>query len=254
MLADFHVHTAFCDGRDTPEEMIRAAIDLGMSHIGFSAHTYVPFDEEFCITRGDERRYIDTLTDLRLKYRHKITIYIGMEHDYYSKYPTLPLDYVISSAHYFKCGEEYFAVDGTPEILDRGVAKHFGGDYLAAAEEYFRMVAATAAIPAAFTGHIDLISKFNRGGARFSETHPRYLAAAFLAVDALIPTGRPFEINTGAISRGWRDIPYPAPDILRYIKKQGGRILLSGDSHRADTLCYRFEEAKAYARDCGFDL
>ena len=56
MLADFHVHTAFCDGRDTPEEMVRAAIDLGMSHIGFSAHTYVPFDEEFCITRGDERR------------------------------------------------------------------------------------------------------------------------------------------------------------------------------------------------------
>ena len=31
MLANFHTHSTFCDGNNTPEEVVRAAIELGFS-------------------------------------------------------------------------------------------------------------------------------------------------------------------------------------------------------------------------------
>jgi histidinol-phosphatase (PHP family) len=74
--------------------------------------------------------------------------------------------------------------------------------------------------------------------------HPRYLAAAYGAIDALLPTGAIFEINTGALSRLWRTSPYPAPALLDYIKSHGGRVVLTGDSHAAETLCYAFDDWK----------
>ena len=39
-----HTHTTYCDGKNTPEQMIQSAIRQGLSVIGFSGHSYVPFD------------------------------------------------------------------------------------------------------------------------------------------------------------------------------------------------------------------
>ncbi len=51
-----------------------------------------------------------------------------------------------------------------------------------------------------------------------------------------------FEINTGAITRGYRTVPYPAADQIDYIKSKGGVLILSSDSHAAGTVCFGFEE------------
>ena len=51
----------------------------------------------------------------------------------------------------------------------------------------------------------------------------------------------PFELNTGAISRGYRTSPYPADDISEYIKNGGGRLVLSSDAHRAEDIAFAFE-------------
>ena len=37
-VADFHMHTVFCDGKNTPEEILEKAIELGFDSIGFSSH------------------------------------------------------------------------------------------------------------------------------------------------------------------------------------------------------------------------
>ena len=36
---NLHSHTQFCDGRFTMEEMVKAAIDCGMEHYGFTPHS-----------------------------------------------------------------------------------------------------------------------------------------------------------------------------------------------------------------------
>ena len=44
---NYHTHTCFCDGKDTPEEMVLEAIRLGCKALGFSGHSHTPFDDSF---------------------------------------------------------------------------------------------------------------------------------------------------------------------------------------------------------------
>ena len=58
----------------------------------------------------------------------------------------------------------------------------------------------------------------------------------------------PFEVNTGAIARGHREAPYPAAPLLAYILRSGGKVILTGDAHRPENLCYQFEKWEAYVK------
>ena len=46
-LQNLHQHCTFCDGKDTPEEMIAYAIEKGFDSIGFSSHSYNPYSSYF---------------------------------------------------------------------------------------------------------------------------------------------------------------------------------------------------------------
>ena len=50
---DLHIHSSYCDGNDTVEEIIKHAISLEMETVGILAHSYTPFDEEPCIKEED---------------------------------------------------------------------------------------------------------------------------------------------------------------------------------------------------------
>lgn len=243
ILSDYHVHTTYCDGKNTPREMVLAAIEKGIRKLGFSAHSYTDFDKSYCLTEIE--KYKAEINSLKAEFKDKIEIFCGVEQDYYSAYPVEEFDYAIGSVHYFKLGEEYIPVDETAEILVSAADKYFGGDLYSLAEEYFKTV---ADLPNKqkidFIGHFDLISKFCEKQKLFETKNERYVTAWKSAVDKLIPFGIPFEINTGALSRGHRSEPYPSFEIQEYIKEKGGKFILSSDSHRKDTLCFNFENIK----------
>mgnify|MGYP002727377248 CR=1 FL=1 len=44
IFANYHTHTTFCDGRDTPEQLVQEALRLGCPAIGFSGHSIAPYD------------------------------------------------------------------------------------------------------------------------------------------------------------------------------------------------------------------
>lgn len=243
VLTDLHVHTSFSDGKNTPEEMVQEAIARGMDTIGFSDHSYTVFDESWCMKKGDIPAYHACIEDLKTRYQGKIKILCGIEQDFYSQEPIDGYDYVIGSVHYIKAGEEYIPVDESPEILKAAAEKYFGGDLYALIGAYYRTAAKVVEKTGAdIIGHFDLITKFNEGGALFDEANPRYVAASRAAADCLLKTGRPFEINTGAISRGYRTAPYPSRALREYIREHGGSFLLSSDSHAKESLCFRFDE------------
>ena len=255
ILEDFHVHSSFSDGVNPPEEIIEAAIAKGMTRLGISDHSYTSFDLEPCVPkeRLEERRA--ALAALKDKYRGRIELFCGIEQDLDSDVPAEGYDYVIGSAHYLLLDGEYRHVDNTPEMLTQTAERFFGGDIYAVAEAYFHAEARVAErTNCDIIGHFDLISKFNERCHLFDPSHPRYLAAWQAAAEALLPYGKPFEINTGAMSRGWRSDPYPAADILRYLADRGARVLLSSDSHSSDTLCYGFEEQERRAAELGITI
>ncbi len=253
---NLHTHTTFCDGKNTAEEMVISAIESGFDLIGFSGHSYTPFDESYCMSLDDTVKYQNEISRLAEKYKSQIDILCGIEQDYYSNQPTTQYDYVIGSVHAFYKEEfdRYFYVDYDAESMLKDIEEFYGGDSLAFAEDYFERVSHVyEQTKCNIIGHFDLLTKFNEKFPMFDESHPRYVSAVDKALARLLPTGAIFEINTGAMSKGYRTVPYPSEDILRKIRLGGGKIIISSDSHACGTLDFAFNDAISLAKSCGFE-
>lgn len=249
---NYHTHTSFCDGRDTPEDVVLAAIAANMESIGFSGHAPTEGGERYCMKSAPE--YRDAINRLKDKYSDKIRILLGIERDIYSYDDDGEYDYVLGAVHSIVYRGEHFEVDAAPERFALGIETAFGGDGDAFALAYMEKIAKVAEITGCdAVAHFDLVSKFNTGNKYFNEQNPEYIAAGLEAIERITKTCRVYEINTGAISRGWRTTPYPAPVFLDKIKSEGGLVTFGSDSHRSDTLLCCFEEAEKLAIRHGFD-
>ena len=247
--SDLHTHTYFCDGKDSPEDMVLSAIEKGLDTIGILAHSYVEFDKDCSINEDRQTEFIDEVNRLKKKYKDKIKVLCGVEVDYYATSVADGYDYRLGSLHYFKIDGKFYSLDisrpGFAELVD----KKFGGDCLSACEEYYRLLAdVPRKTKCDVIAHIDLVTKFNEGDKLFDTSHPRYVNAYRAAVDKLLEYNLPFEINTGAISRGHRTTPYPSPEILSYIKEKGGRLIISSDSHSKENIAYLFDKYEYLTR------
>ena len=254
ILSDFHTHTAYCDGNNSPEEMILEAVSRGMRKLGFSGHSYTPFDEAPCMSPEGTEQYRQEIHRLREKYSGQIEILCGIEQDYYSSIPAEGYDYVIGSVHYVDINGECLHVDNTPEMFSR-LIHECGDDPYTAAEKYYSLVSDVVKRTGAnIIGHFDLFTKLNERYKYFDEDNPRYISAAMNALDSLLETGAVFEINTGAISRGYRSFAYPSMRLLKRIAEKGGRVILSSDAHDKNNLMYQFPEYEELALSLGLNV
>lgn len=237
-MNNYHTHTRYCDGKDSPEELVLEAIRLGCEELGFSGHSYVPFDD-CCMTPEGTENYKREIRALREKYAGQIKLLLGVEQDYYSPMPTEDYDYVIGSVHYVLKDGEYLPVDLSRESQIALVNEHYAGDFYAFIEDYYALVGDVAEKTGCdIVGHFDLITKFNEDGSLFDTAHPRYRAAALKALDRLCAAPVLFEINTGAIARGYRTTPYPEPFLLKELQRRQKQLILSSDCHdRRFLLC-----------------
>ena len=232
-----HTHTIFSDGDDCPEEMIRAAIRLGMKKICFTDHSYTFFDESYCMPKDKIPSYREEIRRLKELYREQITVLLGIEQDYYSEEPVDGYEYVIGSVHYVRAAEDVYvpvdeSIDIGADILTRTAEDYFAGDIYALLEEYFRTAAdAVRKTSADLIGHFNVIAKCNTVHPFFDEAHPRYTAAWKRAADALLDTKKPFEINLSPVLRGIRKEPYPGEAMQAYIRGNGGDFVVTGDCH-----------------------
>ena len=247
---NLHTHSTFDDGQNTMEEMVRAAISAGLTSLGFSIHTPMPYPACWTIPSGRMVDYIAETRRLKTAYQDQIAVYCGAEWDLYSAERALGFDYVIGSIHHIPGTSMLYGVDSTPEETKEYLLAFGSAD--TAAEAYFRQYEALSKIEEVdIVGHIDLLTKFDEQGRFFQPDSSRFLKAALEAVDVLIAAGKIFEINTGAISRGYRTTPYPSAMLLREIVRRGGRITVSADAHRAQDVTCQFAESEALARACG---
>lgn len=252
LRADFHTHTTYCDGENTPREMVEAACRMGYTDFGFSSHA----DCSFCVKdlrlSGELfERYKAELSELKDEYAGKINLYIGVELDCIG--PVLEAEYTIGSTHFLYRNGEYIAVDKGREFLTDAVQRLWNGDWYAFARDYFELESNVYdRTHCDIVGHFDLLTKFNEGYVDFDESCDAYLEPALAAMKKLNSQGLPFEINTGAISRGFRTQPYPNKILLKELRNMGGRIMINSDCHRADHIGFCFDQAARLAAECGF--
>lgn len=252
VLQNLHTHTVFCDGKDTPEEMVLQAIKIGMDTIGFSAHSFTDFDQSYCLK--DTEAYRREILRVKNKYKDSISVLLGIEQDYFSLPSDLQWDFIIGSVHYVKLGEEFVPIDESAEILSDAAKRHFSGDIIPICVEYYKSVADYAKrTDCTIIGHFDLIKKFTEKYPRLINTgDSRFIEAESSALEAVISSGKLIEVNTGAIARGYRSVPYPDESCLRKLSSRSSRIILTSDCHSKEQLDCSFAKTRRLLSECGF--
>ena len=248
-LQNLHTHTTFCDGRDTPEEVLRAALEKGFDSIGFSEHSTSRSPSSPTAERLAE--YRREIRSLARKYEGQIDVFCGLEFDTECPTPAVGYDYLIGSMHFVYRDGERFPVDGRNTEFERA-AEHYGSA-LAFAKAYFE---ALCTLPDFgkfdIVGHFDLVSKNVERTTLLDPEDPTYIQAGLAAIDALAGRIPFFEVNTGAIARGYRTAPYPAPVFLRALREKGFGAVITSDCHDARFLDCHFDGALALLEACGF--
>lgn len=253
LLSNIHTHTCLSDGRDPAQTMALAAFQRGFVSLGFSDHGHTPWDGT-AMSPENEVLYRAEIARLKAEYAGRMEIALGYEHDASAADADLSgYDYVIESVHCFQKDGQTIPIDHSPETFDRALHTLYGGDPWYLSRDYFDAVCRSIQrSDAQVVGHIGLITKFNEGNCRFDAEDDRYLRPAMEALRCAVDRGKIVEVNTGAMSRGYRSTPYPGPTLLRALKAMGGRVAITSDCHRAEWIDYGFDLAAQMVRACGF--
>lgn len=255
---NLHTHCTYCDGKNTLEEMVLAAIDKGFSSLGFSSHCFsnLSYDECGIKTASDYEAYLSEVEALKQKYKNQISIYRGIELESRIKDELYPnpdprLNYSIGSIHWFYLDSRHWEVDYKAEILLQ--AKEAFGGFRPLIESYYNEVIEFAKHSSySITGHIDLVTKFSELNSFGFENESWYRDAALSAAESVVKTGKLVEVNTGAISRGYRTTPYPAPFILKRLAELNAPIIVTTDCHSANNIDIKYDETVSMLSSYGF--
>ena len=251
---NLHIHSTYGDGKDRPEEMICRAISCGFDSIGFSEHSYMYFSSyPYQMTEKDAELYRAEIKSLKSKYKGKIGVFCGLEFEMFSEVSTEGYDYLIGSVHYL---ETAGGIQGFDRGFDETVAyirEWFGGDGLAFAKKYFETL---SRLPERgkfdIVGHFDLVTKNNEKGHFIDTDSKKYLDVGYETIHALKGKIPLFEVNTGAISRGYRTLPYPQTEFLREFKQCGFGAVISSDCHDKNFIDCYYKEAEQLLKEVGY--
>ena len=250
---NLHAHTVYCDGKNTPEEMIEAARAAGFDSLGFSIHSFMSCSKSGILSLEKQNAYNREIERLKEKYKDIFPIYRGVEFDIYADSPWQGYDYTIGSVHYLHTSEGLVCFDTKLEKALAYVEKYFEGNGMKFAKAYYEALA-TAADYGKFDiiGHFDLVTKNNELH-HFIDTDTKQYRSFFCdAVDGLKGKIPFFEVNTGAMARGYRTAPYPAMDILRLLRENGFGATISSDCHDKQYIDFGYDMAAELLREAGY--
>ena len=259
LVQDFnlHTHTIFSDGKNTAEEMVQEAIRLGMRRLGFSDHSPTVYSSGCDMTMSTVREYFNELHRLQEKYAGQLEILIGIERDFYAppEMDFTPFDYVLESVHRLYKDGVYSSIDNEKTRFKHLVDDFYGGDSYAMCRDYFADICEVAQHHHGhLLGHFDLVTKFNEVQPMFDPEDKRFMEPALEAMRCAVDAGMILEVNTGAISRGYRTTPYPSLTLMKALKDMGGKVFLSSDCHSSAHILFAFDQAKALCDAAGLEL
>lgn len=254
LTQNLHTHSTFCDGKDSLEDNVLSAIDKGLDTIGFSSH-YPPNHDPASIKAENVDLYFEQIDALKEKYKGKIRILKAFEVENINTSKLAHFDprceYTIGAVHQFLFKDEYIGVDSSPEIFKKALEKADNNIYTLI-ENYYCQVVEFSKQPYTITAHFDLITKFNEKFLFFNEEDSRYRNLALNALEEVAKNNKIFELNTGAISRGWKTRPYPAPFLLKRLKELNVPLVVSSDAHSKENLTCAFDYCEDLLEYYGF--
>jgi histidinol-phosphatase (PHP family) len=241
-MVDYHMHTAFSDGKDAYLSYLEVARKKDLAEIGFTDHiTLAPVD--WCVKDIDFPVMRENLKNLCNNFSEDVQVRFGLEMDYFPGKEEeirqiisyFPVDYVIGSVHFI--GDWNFDSDTSL------YGKWSNNDLY---RMYFDLIQ-QAAKSGLFDviGHFDLIKKFqcwpeSDQSALFEETLKIIKEANVV-----------LEINTSGIDRPCAEF-FPNYEILTIACKLGIQVTLGSDAHQPNQVARHFEQAIAMLKNIGF--
>lgn len=225
MLANYHAHTYRCHhASGTEEEYIKNAISYGIKEFGFSDHAPLDFgdgvESGYRVPVALTDDYIDTLRNLREKYKDKIKIHIGFEMEYYPDYFDQMLEFVKSKgAEYLILGQHFInnERDNLPHSCGEGHTAENLHNYTD------RVITAMETGKFSYIAHPDVLN-FN-GDKEIYRKEAERLCKASLKYDI------PLEINFLGLATNRN---YPNPEFFKVAGEVGCKVIYGIDAHSAD--------------------
>lgn len=277
--SNLHTHSTYSDGKFSLEEMVQSAIEKQMRSICFSDHSFTSCDTSYCMRRELYDEYLNEIARLKELYKDDIVIYSGLELDHYSAVPhetaktkcletgvlddtyveqnvrllseedLQSFDYLLAAVHYIVKNGVCYPIDHSIEQQMNCAQQAFDGDLFAMAQCYYDLLCAhVEQVKPTAVGHFDVLTKFGF----MPEEDERYQTIARNALKRIIKTCPYIEVNTGAIARGWKTVPYPAPYLWDTLLQENAKIVLGSDSHHKDNLTFAFDETVCQLKQAGF--
>ena len=259
MLATYHNHSKWSDGKPTLREMLDAATRLGIGELGVSDHWVLHPDgtiQKWAMHPEALGAYVDALLELRdgAKRQAGPEVRIGLEVDWFpvrsnASDPGLPLravldrlpfDYLIGSVHEV----DGFMIDGSPaawQPLSQDQVNHLHRRYW----QNMKSLGESGLFD--IVAHIDLPKKF----AFHATCDLRGEIGEALDAIATAPNNPVVEINTAGWYKPCADA-YPTLDILRECRRREIPVTISADAHQADHLLRDFDKAAARLAEAGY--
>lgn len=263
MKVNYHTHSHYCDGKGELREYVEYALARGFTHLGFSGHAPVPFENSFAIDANSYQDYCNEVKALQSEYSGRLVIRLGLEIDYIPGViddfrPLIEqggLDYCIGSVHMVNRKEDplnMWFIDGSKqETYDEGLQRVFGGDIRKGVTAFFyqnnEMI---ERMRPPVVGHFDKIVMHNRDR-YFSPDEPWYRSLVGETVQLIREVGSIAEINTRGLYKKRHYDFYPSKDTLRMMNQKGVPVVVSTDAHEPSNLdlfegAYEFLDAIHY--------
>lgn len=261
--ADYQTHSTFSDGGDTPEAMVRHAIDIGLKGIGISDHApIVKFGKKWNMSYDKQEEYVSKLVELKQKYESKIKVYCSLEIDYIpdvvnpkSNYlPHSDMDYTIGSIHYmgYVRNGNLIGFELLGKELQRGLHEYYKGNAMRLVEEYYQnMRDMITYFTPNIVGHIDRIRIVNREQVYFQESDQWYQDQIKETLKSISQTQAILEINTKSVYSGVHAEPYPSYSVLNEALNYKIPLLLSSDAHQAQYITRSFDDVYNQVENIG---
>jgi histidinol-phosphatase (PHP family) len=237
-LVDYHIHTRLCGhAYGDPEEYVQAAVDLGLSEIGFADHMPLLHirDEHLTMEPHELPEYVSLVESLQER-SSGITIRLGIEMDYFpgqmdeiwEAAAGIEFDYVYGAVHY---------IDGWGFGDSRRLSSYQGRDPNETYERYFDLFC-EAARDGGFDimAHPDLVKKHGIVSSvpidDMYETAARTLKEAAVAI----------EVNTSGLRKRAVEV-YPSLPFLSSCARHGVGVTLGSDAHAPSQVGMDFDIA-----------
>ncbi len=247
--SNIHTHSVFSDGKNTLEENARKAVELGFVSLGFSDHSESILGFDGALDSPKNKEYQKAVAEIKKEFEGQLEVFCGIEKDAITPIDFDAYDYVLGSAHYLKTAVDHHPFDDSFSIQLAFINNELKGNPMEYAKRYYDLIVQHAQKnPFQVQGHFDLVNKFGL----FDGAGEPYETVALEALDEVLRIIPFIEVNTGAISRGYRTDPYPEHFLLKRILEQGGKLVINSDSHRAEHLDCHFAASCEMLKKMGF--